>query len=146
MAGVRSATAAAGLVLAMLVCPALSFPRYYNEYPKLAESREPGFEGEGIIVIMQFYCSFSHPHIGLCLKELSMQNAIFVFIKFLFYFIVLYFMYDCILALLLYMCMLQFIIIIIILFISSYLQLRSRLHSNYNNNKCFLYVIYVHIV
>ena len=52
----------AGLVLAMLVYPALSFPRYYNEYPKLPESRELEFKGEGIIIIMLFYDLFSHPH------------------------------------------------------------------------------------
>ena len=40
----------AGLVLAMLVYPALSFPPYYNEFLKLPESRELEFKGEGIII------------------------------------------------------------------------------------------------
>ena len=46
----------AGLVLAVLVYPALSFP---NGYPKLPESME--FKGEGILLLCSF--AFSHLHI-----------------------------------------------------------------------------------
>ena len=52
----------AGLVLAMLVYPALSFPRYYNEYPKLPESREIEFKGEIIIICCSMTRSDSIVH------------------------------------------------------------------------------------